>query len=84
MARRSRPRRYTALSISKLVGNKEPTLAADMHANEAGIPACNDAVSPDRSWRRKGAAMIVGRIEFRSVRGQPACVLHAVELAAFR
>lgn len=70
----------TAFPVSKLIGNEEPALTAYLHANEACIPAGNDAMRSKGRGRREGCAMIVRRVELLAVRGKPACVVHGVVL----
>jgi hypothetical protein len=68
------------LAIRKLVRDEEPTFAAHFHAHQAGIPAGDDAVRTDREGWRKRRPVIERRVEFLSIRCEPASVLDGKEL----
>lgn len=72
----------TKLPIRQLPGNKEPALAADVHAGETGIPPGNDPVSADREGC--GAAMILRGVKLFAVGREPAGIANGVELVGCR
>ena len=67
-------------AVGKLVGDEEATLAADVHALEAGIPAGDDLASAVGEGNRSAA--VDGGVELGAV-GEPGGVVDCVVLALF-
>lgn len=69
-------------AVGELVRDKQPALAADMHAGKAGIPAGDDAMRAD--WKGNRGAVVEGRVKFLTVGRKPASVVDGIELVDWR
>ena len=69
-----------SVAVGQLPGDEETTLAANVHALEARIPAGDDAVGS--VGKGEGGAAVDGGVEFGAV-GEPAGVVDGVVLAGF-
>lgn len=77
---RRNDRRTTGETIGKLPGDEQATDAADVHADESGVPAGNDlmAAEDELKWLTLGklrAGAVAGGVELCAVGGEPAGVL---------